>query len=259
MVKKDPEIIKHEKEGRRYVNKDQYGIIGHAYPAQGGVEGGDSASWNGHYNYFSSDGGELDYVNTFEVGFGSYVRHPYKHEVFNRFGSYYKSPWDGVMSRDQLTGVLLGIIAAKNYVAGLRYVVHSMLRLFIFGYNTRKNGVDPNNAPYKVPDILGPDMWALMLRSLGPIVAYIFLPILLLGDLHLLINTLLVNNSDKDDKINYLGRLHVANNVAPTFIARQCVKLVNKQKLDKSLEEYWVGWRDNPGMYDLHSKAIKTL
>ena len=253
-----PEIIKKEGKGRRYVHTDQYGIIGHAYHGQGGVEGGDSACWNGHYNYFSPVKDGVKYVDTFEVKYGAYVRHPVPHDTFNRFGWFYKNPWDGNTSRDQLTGVLLGIIDEKNYGAMLRYFLHSALRLFIFAYNTRKNGETPEDTPWKMPDFLGPNMWQMMIRGMGPL-GIILYPLLIIFDLQLLVDVFLINKTDKDDVINFIGRLSVARDILPTPVGWLAVRLLKKDHVKSLVERYWVGWRDNPGMYDLHAQAIERL
>lgn len=37
------------------------------------------------------------------------------------------------------------------------------------------------------------------------------------------------------------------------------IRHIARDKLDKSLAEYWIPWRKNPGMYDLHALAIERL
>ena len=262
-------IIKKTNPGVRYVHTDQYNIIGHAYHHLGGVEGGDSACWNGHYNYFSKNKDGVDYVDTFEVKPGAYVRHPHQHPQFNRFGWFYGNPWDGNTSRDQLTGVLLGIIEAKDKGAMLRMIAHWALRLFLFAYNSRKNGQLPGETPWKLPDFTGPNMWQMALRGFGVFSWIFFIPLCIL-DLHILIDTLIVNKSDDDDSINYFGRLAVSRNHVPTPVSWLALKLLDREHLKSLIRKYWGGladneleprhrWRDNPGMYDIHSKAIDEL
>lgn len=92
------------------MNRDQYGIIGQIQP-DGGIEGGDSACWNGHYTYYTGDD-PIDFVKTFEVSPGGYVRHPYPDATNNRFGAYYKNTklYRGafVLKKAEKGGVLRG-------------------------------------------------------------------------------------------------------------------------------------------------------
>jgi len=128
----------------RKITRDQYGVIGQIQTG-GWVEGGDSACWNGHYSYFSGDTKTLPYVKTFEVKPGAYVRHPKADVTYNGFGAYYRNPWMGCISRDQMTGVLLGIIAEKNRMAMLRLFLHWSLKGFLLTYKVLDNGKDPKD------------------------------------------------------------------------------------------------------------------
>jgi hypothetical protein len=254
-----------------YIWIDENGIIGQPYPE--GVEGGDAANWNGQYNFFSDDPSKIDFVETFEVAFGGYVRHPHKHPILNRFGSYYKNAYSGVISRDQMTGILLGVIDSGNKAALIRLILNWSLKLFIFSNNTVHNGIEPSRYRfnlikffynpkqepyYKIPDLTLTDIWAMALRGFG-LFSLLFFPILFFCDIHLLISTLIANKSEKDDVISYLGRLALARKKAPTPIGWLAVKILNKEHLKSRLALYWKGWRDNPGMYDLHCRAVDEL
>jgi len=270
--------FKKENNTRRYVWVDQYGIIGHAYP--GGVEGGDSVCWNGHYKYFSEIDDGVSMRETFEVAFGGYVRHPHHHPIYNRFGSYYENAYMGVISRDQKTGVLLGLIAEKDRIGMLRLIANWALKGFLFSNNVVHNGVEPSETKfnlikffynpedkekgikrtnhYHIPGFTGPNMWQMALRGFG-VFSWLFWPILFFLDLHILLDTGFENADTDDDSINYLGRLHVAKTIVPTPISWLAVKLLDKEELKQELATYWIGWRDNPGMYDIHAKAIDAL
>lgn len=235
---------------------DKYGIIGQIQP-DSSIEGGDSACWHGHYVYLTSDN-EVDYVDTFEIAPGAYVRHPDPEQTFYGFGAYYASPYDGVMSRDQLTGVAAAL-ARVDQAAARRLLKHHSLRLFLTAYNTRKNGADPKDTPWKMPDILGPDMLAMFLRAarLGVAVR----PLLWLGDLHLLINTLVdrLFKPKSDDVINHLGRLFVAQEFQPTLIGKLAALLADRAYYKRKLIKYWCGWRDLPRMAQLFIDRLDKL
>lgn len=232
------------------LNRDEDGIIGQIQ-SDGSVDGGDSACWMGHYIYLTDD--DFPYVKTFEKGYGGYVRHPK-----SGFATYYENPWNGNISRDQLTGIIGGLVRQKEYKALLRLIVHHGAWLWLFSYNTVQNGVDPKVAPWKWPDATLFDIWATILRGFGKF-SWIFWPLLCILDLHMLVNTMIVNRSDKDDKINYALKLMISREFVPTPTSWLSAKLLNKEHLISSLKEYWCGWRDNCDFVPLYEKKINSL
>lgn len=236
--------------------KDKYGILGQIQP-DGSVEGGDSACWMGHYVYL---GGDFDYVKTFEKGFGGYVRHPHPEQTYNGFGAYYKNPYNGCISRDQLTGVLLGVIARKDKLAMLRIILNHACRGFLFSYNTIKNGSDPATAKWKLPDFTVFDIWATMLRGFGKL-SYLFFPLLCILDLHLLLGAMFDKYFDNDepDVINFIGKMLVAREHVPTPVSWLATKFVNKGNLLTRLMAYWGTWRDNVKMVDLFKARLDKI
>lgn len=248
---------------------DSFGLVGQVQE-DGWIEGGDSACFTGHYIYLS--GADLDYARYFELGrTGAFVRHPDPGSTFNAFGAYYNHAWDGVISRDQLTGILLGLIARNDKAAILRVAIHSLAWLGLFTYNTRINGQDPALSKWKWPDFMGPNIWQMIIRGLiKPSGGYIkkkvmnlftlcFQPILVLLDLHIFIDTFFINKTEKDDVINYMGRLFVSNEIAPTIISRISWFLLDKEHIKGRLKAYWCGWRQNCGMYELFEQKIEEL
>jgi len=235
---------------------DQYGLLGQPYPE--GLEGGDSASWTGLYIFFTGDT-SINYDNL-EVSSGAYVRHHVPHPTLNRFGSYYANPYDGVISRDQLTGVILARIGQKNTKAILRILVHHALRLFLFSYNTRKNGVHPEDAPWKLPDITFMDIWALYLRGL-PLLGLLLYPLLCLFDLHLLFNAVNVRYIKKEQEhvLNYLGKLICAKRILPTPLSMLAWAITDMTQMKKALETYWCGWRKQCGMVGVFTRWFDSV
>lgn len=243
----------------RKINRDRYGIIGQKRDSgRIPVEGGDSACWQGHYTYYKNDDG-VDYIKTFKVGFGAYVRHPDPKKTDNGFGAFYKNPWTGVISRDQLTGILGGVIRQGNAFHMLEIILHSLCSLMLFTYNSIDNGKDPKKAPRKFPDPMFFNMWGMMIRGLG-FFTYILWPLLWILDLQLVLDSLVSNRHADDDQINFLLRLSVSRDIAPTPISWLAVKLLDRDKLKKDLKSYWVdSFRDQPGMLDVHCEAIDRL
>lgn len=247
------------------MNRDQYGIIGQIQEG-GWVEGGDSACWMGHWLYLNggkcpdTDWDTAKYIKNFEVSFGAYVRHPYYHPIHNRFGSYYRNPWDGIISRDQYHGVLAALIVGKHYKALFRAFLHHGAWLWLFTYNTRINGQNPWNgeAKWKWPDLTLFDIWALYIRGSGWL-GYLLYPLLCIFDIHLLLSTLVVNAEPvkKDDVINHTLKLIISKDRLPTPISWLALKLLNKEKLIEKLKVYWCNWRDNCDFVPLYEKRIK--
>jgi len=245
------------------IHKDENGAIGQIQ-ADGSLEMGDSANWTGHYVYLSNDETNFPFVEFFEVKPGGYVRHPDPKKTILGFGAYYRNPWDGCISRDQLTGILAALIAKKDKMAILRILAHHALRLFLFSYNTIENGKDPLKSKRKIPDLTLFDVWALELRALMKIIGIfgiIFYPLLCILDLHLLASTLFFNSKyDHDpDAISFALKVIISNEIYKTPTSMLISKILNKQKLKGFIYAYWGGWRQNEGMIKYYIDKIKKL
>jgi len=240
---------------------DKYGIIGQIQ-SDGSIEGGDSVNWMGHWLYLSdrSDDTAKKFINTFEVGFGAYVRHPYPDATYNGFGAYYKNPWDGCISRDQFTGLVGYLVASKQHGAIARILLHHLLRLMMFSYNTITNATNPATSKRKIPDLTLFDIWAMELRGLGTIVALLLYPILMICDLHILMHAIIHRFSKSDnDPISMVMKAMVTREICPTPISYLAWKLLDKTKLINDLKNYWCGWRDSCDIVVLYEKKLKEL
>ena len=243
--------------------KDENGIIVQPQP-DGSYDGGDSVNWMGHYIYLTEDKDNFPFVDTFEVGRGGYVRHPYPKKSFHGFGAYYKNPWDGVISRDQYTGILAGLIAKGDGRAILRALGHHALRLFLFSYNTIPNGVDPKTAKKKLPDLTLFDIWAMELRALASAYSWlkpIIWPVLCVLDLHMLVSTIFVNSAlyKDEDVISYLIKLFVTLDHVRTPVGSLMARILNRNKMILFVTKYWCGWRRNCDMAKLYQERIIKL
>ena len=236
------------------ITKDKHGIVGQIQK-DGSVEGGDSANYMGHYVFLTHS--DFPYAKAFEVAFGAYVRHPDPKMTNNGFGAYYKNPWNGCISRDQLTGILLALIRQQDHKAMARLIAHNMATFGIFTYNTIHNGEDPNKAKWKFPDTML-SLWGLQLRGFGW-ASWLFYPILTILDLHLLAGVILdryVKLADHD-VINFTGRLLASKEFVPTPTSMLAAKLVDQDDYNKRMKRAWCGWRDNCGMAKLLAEAMK--
>lgn len=222
--------------------------------SDGKIEMGDSLNWTGHYCYLSKKQ-DFPFRAFFEKGMGGYVRHPDPKQTDRGFGAFYNGPWGGCISRDQLTGLLAGLLATKDYMGAIRVILHHSLRLFLFSYNTVHNGKSFNPHQTKVPDLTLMDIWALELRALGP-VAWLAWPILNVLDLQILlascINKILIQN----DPISFAIKLIISKNHAPTLASWLAFKVCNKDKLYHEIVHYWASFRDSPEMIPLYAKEL---
>lgn len=225
------------------MNRDQYGMIGQIQ-ADGTVEGGDALCFNCNLSFYWRP---IDFT-FFRVGFGAYVRHPDPENTNEGFGAYYKHPWDGCISRDQATPLIGCLIKYRHKKLFLEYLVHHGAWLFSFMYNTRKNGQQPNKTKWKWPDPTGPDIWAMEIRGLmhffWPL--WILYPLLVIMDLHLLINTLYVNRKEDDDIQAFMIKFLIAQEYFPTPLSYLAAKLLDKQRVYGKIKSYWSGWRQLP-------------
>jgi len=231
---------------------DHKGALGQYQPRDNSVEYGDSACWTGHWIYLKGYHYEDLPITYFETGFGRYVRHPNPKSTNNGFGAVHQC-----MSRDQYTGILAAIISQKAYAAAYRALYIRAKRLFLFAYNTIHNGVDPKTAKWKMPDITLFDIWAMEIRGLGDL-TYILYPLLIILDIHMLLNTIIFNLFDKDeDQINFAIKHFVQRDHFPTPLSWLAWYLLDKPKLIRLITSYWSGWRDMPEMVKLYSGRLK--
>lgn len=233
---------------------DKYGIHGQVQE-DGLVEGGDSTIFTGLYIYLSGE--KFPYRRTFEKGFGGYVRHPEPQSSFNGFAAYYRNPWTGVISRDQMAGIFAGLISQEDKIGLWRQLVHHACSLFLFSYNTIHNGQDPKTAGRKVPDLTGPDIWALHIRGLGLWPLY---PLLWVLDLHLLANAVVARLTPKnDDNIATITKLIISNEHMPTLISLLAVHIFTKKLMVDKMRSYCLGWRKLKNLYSLLEYRILSL
>lgn len=237
---------------------DKYGVVGQIQD-DGSIEGGDSACWQGHRVYLTKVN-DPNYVDFFEVGFGAYVRHPDPKLTIQGFGAHYKNPWNGCISRDQLTGILMAIVGTGDRKAMLRLMLHHACWGMLFSYNTIRNGRDPATARWKLPDLTLMDIWATQLRGFGK-VSWLFFPLLCVLDLQMLLNAIMdrVLKVQDDDVINFMGKLFVSREHVPTPVSWLTLKVLDADQATDRLERYWCGWRQNPGMYFLFLFKMKEL
>lgn len=207
----------------------------------GSLEMGDSANWTGHWVYLT-DATNWAYTDLYEVGFGAYVRHPDPKLTNNGFGSYYKNPWAGCISRDQMTGILAALIGTKNRLAVIRLILHHSLRLFLFSYNTIHNGSTEKDRWWKLPDLTLFDIWALEIRALGPL-GWILYPLLLVLDIHIFLASFFHNKTFSTDPISFAIKLIISREKMPTPLSILAFKICDKVKLSQEVTHYWSFWR----------------
>lgn len=247
------------------MHRDQYGIIGQVQ-SDGSIEGGDSACWHGHLLLMrdGTDGrgsavtDSKSFEKFFSLGWGAYVRHPVPSSTNFGFGAYYKNPWAGCISRDQLTGILCGLFAGGNVAGVLRLMLHQMCSLMLFAYNTIDNGSRPEDRSWHVPDLLFIDTWVLMLRGLRWVTLPLY-PLLCVLDLYLVIQVIWTEFEEDTDIINHTGRMIVAATWLPTPFVWLAWRLTTQKKWFDKLKAYWSGWRQQPEMCFFTIQKIEQI
>lgn len=240
------------------IRVDEYGLVSQIQK-NGTFEGGDTANHEGHRRYMRGGSANVrPYRDIFEVGCGGYVRHPVPESTTNGFGAVYYHPWGGCISRDQLIGIIAGLISEGDYWGIIRLMFHHACRGFLFSYNTIHNGSKPEDRGWKMPDLTLFDIWAIELRGLG-VFSWVFWPLLCVLDLHNLGNTVVQNctSVEKDNEcISYLMRVFISVERVPTPISLLSRAILNERHVIKKLVSYWTGWRDNPHMGALYADML---
>lgn len=254
---------------------DKYGVL--AMKQQDGfLEGGDSLAWTGHYEYFNpvnfleekreylkpvGDSDTLEPCGFFEFfsvnskGW-AFTRHPVPKSTFhNGFGAYYKNPWDGIISRDQLTGPLCFAVKTKKFKQCFKILIHAMAWFCLFTYNTRNNNPVKNGPGWKLPDFTGPDIWSFYLR--GTLGWFSVLPNIFF-DLHGLLSSIHYNIVPSNDNINFAIKSVCARECYPTPLSLLSWKIINKEKLKREYRVYF-SKRYQYEMGDYFLKYIEEL
>jgi len=228
--------------------------------ADGSLEGGDTLNWEGHRRYLTGenyDYCEQSFTEFFSPRWGKYVRHPRPEATNNGFGAYCPAgPWGGVISRDQLTGVLACLISEGKTYEVFKCFIISLFSLGLVSYNTTPNGHDPRTARRKFPDVTGPNIWALFSRGLLGRLS--ILPCLVL-DIQDLLTVVLYNRTGSNDPISLAIRVIVAREYHQTYTSQLAWWLLDKKRLKADIDRYWMGWRSQPEMADLYRDKISEL
>lgn len=221
---------------------DENGILGQK-ESNGQFGGGDSASWHGGYTLLGGD--DRNFYEIFGAGHGGLVRHPTE-----GYSAYYKGPYDGRITRDQLSGALAAIVSQRDSQALWKVFKHHGYWLWLFSYSTRPNG---SFGKWKWPDITGPNVWQMYLRGFSKY----FYPLLLILDIHLVLDSLVMRYNNDSHIISHLHRLIIANQFTPTPVSRFALKLLPNSFIKDNLTRYWCGWRGNCFMVDLYMKKLR--
>lgn len=240
---------------------DEYGVLGQVQPG-GWIEGGDSLAWQGAImalapHFMAAKGWTIKtYIGFFSVSWGGYVRHPKKKSTYNGFGAYYKSPWQGCISRDQFTGLLGALIYHKARVELLKVFLHHGLRGWLFTYNTIQNGSDPKKKVANFPNITFFNIWSIYVRGFlgwpGIILNTIF-------DLHGLIDVCIHRRMPDKDPISFAMKRFIEREIYPSPVSYLSWYLLDKEKLKKEIEAYWGTWRQQKGMATFYIRKIDQL
>ncbi len=171
-------------------------------------------------------------------------------------------------SRDQLIP-LLALVGINNFQFLLKAILKDHLtRGLLFAYNTRRNHVyktledhlkysTPDvewNYSWKIPDLTGPDFWALYIRGFKTKLLY---PLLYLFDIETLISSLTIRfNKDRDDVINHVVIVEYARVRMDTFVMK-LARLITPRKLLQERLDTFFGRDLEPPINELYRELNK--
>lgn len=258
---------------------DPLGIIGqtgHPEDVNGTIDGGDSINRMSHYHFTIEANKEIgnniaDLANLpsrtkkdFEEDLilfecpdspGNYRRHP-----TDGWASFCGGTYDGNMSRDQSFPLIIAMAFMGMYKRLGMYFIRHLMRGLLFTNNTRKNGKEPSETPWKLPDLTGPEFFSVYLRAI-PILGYLLYPILCILDLELLVSAFVWSKfrKDDDDIVNFCDSLIFANMRVKTPISYLATKLVSKQLIIDKLKSHWCHWRESCFFVNLYEPLIERF
>lgn len=166
-------------------------------------------------------------------------------------------------SRDQLTPLV--ILAGLCNREELKSIFQDHLgRGLLFAYNTRRNFVYPtleehlskstSDVPWrygwKLPDLTGPEFWALYIRGFNLRILY---PLLALCDLHTLIGSVVIRLNKQNDVINHALILEYSRVRTPTFVSLLARAITPRAILQERLDRFF-GREEEPPLNQLFSE-----
>lgn len=167
-------------------------------------------------------------------------------------------------SRDQLIPItiLYGLLEDRELL-GKMFVNH-LGRGLLFAYNTKKNFVYPTleehlakstpdvpwNYKWKMPDLTGPDFWALYVRGFNKWYTY---PALFFLDIESLVGSIILRyfSPDKDDVINHALMLEYSKVRMDTWLMRLARKITPRSFLQERLDKFF-GVDQEPPINELY-------
>lgn len=165
-------------------------------------DGGDSA--NRTLNYLIIKSWEGNPADLWVSGTLSMLTHPYLPGIHRRHPDPTKwySQWNR-MSRDQTVPLLIACGVYNEYSYSFKYILGHIFRLMLFTTNVVDNGI--MTGPLKIPDLTGPDFWALEIRALPIPICILLYPLLLVFDLYSLFSAIFLRwfNTSQNDVINH--------------------------------------------------------
>ncbi len=173
--------------------------------------------------------------------------------------------WDR-MSRDQTIPMLILLGEARAYKKLAWYIFGHAMRLMLFTHNTRRNFVYPmlgehlaKSTPdvpwrpgWKLPDVTGPEVWALLIRAMPKPLRCMAWPLLLVFDLETLGGSITRRyfRPKNNDVINHTLVLINGKRRAPTPVIWLAAKITPRHFLQSRLDAFFSD-AGEPPLHDL--------
>lgn len=183
----------------------------------------------------------ISYLNTLEAQPGRYTRHPDHNKWYSDLDR---------LSRDQFTPLLAFIGYLKQKDFRWRLFKAHLRRGLLFAWNTRKNGqyptfeehqqknsIDAWDYKWKLPDVTGPEIWAMWIRAYR---AWYLYPLLCVLDLQTLFSSIHRRYYTTDNiQMNQVILTDFSTRVLPTPISLLARRVYGKRVAREALTNMW--------------------
>lgn len=219
----------------RYI--DSYGLIVQDLNGYSKGDAGDSAHKTSHLEIalnLMDESSHPSFQKLVDVQKATpFVRHPDTSKWYSQTNR---------MSRDQSYPYIIALALAGRFKDLFHFFIRHALHGFLFTWNTYPNYVMPGEAGYKkkLPDLTLFEFFNIYIRGFRLFPLY---PLLLLGDLEMLISCLIKRFDSDKDVCNSLASVLLAKEIMPTplsYLARKILKPVAQKKLDDYFREDWM-------------------
>lgn len=192
---------------------------------------------------------------------GLFIRHPDPDKWYSETNRF---------SRDQLTPLLIAMSLMGDKKELLGIFKKHLKRALLFAWNTRHNWVYLDRGEHfrkhpeveyrpgwKLPDVTGPEIWAIYIRGFYLVWLY---PLLIFCDLFTLGGAIITRLKKKrDDVSNHVAICYLASLIMTTPVMRLAYLVNSERDLSEKLRRYWSTAKDEPPLWIQYFFLLKDI